>query len=97
MQYGNREPTGCTARGSYTAQQGIVVRGVRQCLVCIQRKGLTKMAVIEAAVHPMTINMNSVGLHGLPAKDPSKRYKGIAIVISLHILLIWGLISGTAP
>lgn len=45
----------------------------------------------------MTINMNSVGLHPVyRPKDPSKRYKGIAIVIALHVLLIWGLISGTA-
>ena len=45
----------------------------------------------------MTINMNSVGLHPVyRPKDPSKRFKGIAIVIALHILLIWGLISGTA-
>ena len=44
-----------------------------------------------------TINMNTVGLHPVyRPKDPSKRYKGIAIVIGLHILLIWGLISGTA-
>jgi len=45
----------------------------------------------------MTINMNTVGLHPVyRPKDPSKRYKGIAIVIGLHILLIWGLVSGTA-
>ncbi len=45
----------------------------------------------------MTINMNSVGLHPVyRPKDPSKRYKGIAIVIGLHVLLIWALISGTA-
>lgn len=45
----------------------------------------------------MTINMNTVGLHPVyRPKDPSKRFKGIAIVIVLHILLIWGLISGTA-
>ncbi len=44
-----------------------------------------------------TINMNTVGLHPVyRPKDPSKRYKGIAIVIGLHIVLIWGLISGTA-
>lgn len=45
----------------------------------------------------MTINMNSVGLHPVyRPKDPSKRYKGIAIVIALHVLLIWALVSGTA-
>jgi protein TonB len=29
-------------------------------------------------------------------KDPSRRYKGIAIVIALHVLLGWALVSGTA-
>ncbi|MBI2747830.1 MAG: energy transducer TonB [Burkholderiales bacterium] len=29
-------------------------------------------------------------------KDPSRRYKGIAIVIALHILIGWGIVSGTA-
>ena len=29
-------------------------------------------------------------------KDPSRRYKGIAIVIGLHILIGWGIVSGTA-
>lgn len=44
-----------------------------------------------------TMNMNTVGLHPVyRPKDPSKRYKGIALVIGLHVLLIWGLISGTA-
>lgn len=44
-----------------------------------------------------TMNMNTVGLHPVyRPKDPSKRYKGIAIVIALHVVLIWGLISGTA-
>ena len=45
----------------------------------------------------MSINMNSVGLHPVyRPKDPSKRYKGIAIVIGLHVLLLWALVSGTA-
>jgi protein TonB len=45
----------------------------------------------------MNMNTNTVGLHPVyRPKDPSKRYKGIAIVIGLHILLLWGLISGTA-
>ena len=29
-------------------------------------------------------------------KDPSRRYKGIAIVIALHLLIGWGIVSGTA-
>jgi protein TonB len=29
-------------------------------------------------------------------KDPSRRYKGIAIVIGLHVLIGWGIVSGTA-
>ena len=29
-------------------------------------------------------------------KDPSRRYKGIAIVIALHVLIGWGIVSGTA-
>ncbi len=45
----------------------------------------------------MNMNTNTLGLHPVyRPKDPSKRYKGIAIVIGLHILLLWGLISGTA-
>ncbi len=45
----------------------------------------------------MNMQMNSLGLHPVyRPKDPSKRYKGIAIVIGLHVLLIWALISGTA-
>jgi protein TonB len=43
------------------------------------------------------MNMNTLGLHPVyRPKDPSRRYKGIAVVIGLHILLIWGLVSGTA-
>lgn len=30
------------------------------------------------------------------AHDPAHRYRGIAVVIGLHLLLAWGLISGTA-
>ena len=41
--------------------------------------------------------MNTLGLHPVyKPQDPSKRYKGIAIVIALHIFLIWGIVSGTA-
>lgn len=29
-------------------------------------------------------------------KDPARRYKGIAVVVALHILLGWGIVSGTA-
>nr|WP_295777295.1 energy transducer TonB [Rhodoferax sp.] len=43
------------------------------------------------------MNTNTVGLHPVyRPRDPSKRYKGIAIVIGLHVLLLWALISGTA-
>ena len=45
----------------------------------------------------MNMNTNAVGLNLVyRPKDPSKRYKGIAIVIGLHVLLLWALISGTA-
>ena len=45
----------------------------------------------------MNMQTNTLGLHPVyRPKDPSKRYKGIAIVIGLHVLLIWALISGTA-
>nr|WP_295782410.1 energy transducer TonB [Rhodoferax sp.] len=45
----------------------------------------------------MNMNTNTVGLHPVyRPRDPSKRYKGIAIVIGLHVLLLWALISGTA-
>src|SRR5437868_5096640 len=44
----------------------------------------------------MNMNTNTLGLHPVyRPKDPSKRYKGIAIVIGLHVLLIWALVSGT--
>ena len=43
------------------------------------------------------MNMNTLGLHPVyRPKDPSRRFKGIAVVIGLHIFLIWALISGTA-
>jgi protein TonB len=43
------------------------------------------------------MNTNTLGLHPVyRPRDPSKRYKGIAIVIGLHVLLIWALVSGTA-
>lgn len=29
-------------------------------------------------------------------KDPTRRYKGIAVVVALHVLLVWGIVSGTA-
>lgn len=45
----------------------------------------------------MNMNTNAVGRNLVyRPKDPSKRYKGIAIVIGLHVLLLWALISGTA-
>jgi protein TonB len=41
--------------------------------------------------------MNTLGLHPVyQPRDPSKRYKGIAIVIALHIVIIYGIVSGTA-
>ncbi len=41
--------------------------------------------------------MNTVGLYPVyRPKDPSRRYKGIAIVIALHIFIGWGIVSGTA-
>ncbi len=41
--------------------------------------------------------MNTLGLHPVyKPQDPSRRYKGIAIVIVLHIIIIYGIVSGTA-
>lgn len=41
--------------------------------------------------------MNTLGLHPVyKPKDPSRRYKGIAIVVALHIVIGWGIVSGTA-
>lgn len=41
--------------------------------------------------------MNTLGLHPVyKPKDPSRRYKGIAIVIALHIVVGYGIVSGTA-
>ncbi|MBK6570181.1 energy transducer TonB [Candidatus Aalborgicola defluviihabitans] len=41
--------------------------------------------------------MNTLGLHPVyKPRDPARRYKGIVIVIALHILIGWGIISGTA-
>lgn len=41
--------------------------------------------------------MNTLGLHPVyKPKDPSRRYKGIAIVIVLHIILFYGIVTGTA-
>ena len=40
---------------------------------------------------------NSMSLYPVyRPKDPSRRYKGIAIVIALHLLIGWGIVSGTA-
>ena len=40
---------------------------------------------------------NSMSLYPVyRPKDPSRRYKGIAIVIALHVLIGWGIVSGTA-
>jgi protein TonB len=44
-----------------------------------------------------TMNTNTLGLHPVyRPRDPSRRYKGIAVVIGLHVLLIGALVSGTA-
>lgn len=41
--------------------------------------------------------MNNLGFNPVyRPKDQSRRFKGIAIVIAVHILLGWGIISGTA-
>jgi protein TonB len=41
--------------------------------------------------------MNTLGLHPVyKPKDPARRYKGIAIVIGLHIIIGYGIVSGTA-
>jgi protein TonB len=41
--------------------------------------------------------MNTLGLHPVyKPKDPARRFKGIAIVIALHIVIGYGIISGTA-
>jgi protein TonB len=41
--------------------------------------------------------MNTLGLHPVyKPKDPARRFKGIAIVIALHIIIGYGIITGTA-
>lgn len=41
--------------------------------------------------------MNTLGLHPVyKPRDPKRRFKGIAIVIVLHIILFYGIITGTA-
>lgn len=41
--------------------------------------------------------MNTLGLNPVyKPKDPARRFKGIAIVIALHIIIGYGIISGTA-
>ena len=41
--------------------------------------------------------MNTLGLHPVyKPKDPARRYKGIAIVVALHIVIGYGIVSGTA-
>lgn len=41
--------------------------------------------------------MNNLGFNPVyKPKDQSRRYKGIALVIGIHVLLIWGIVSGTA-
>lgn len=41
--------------------------------------------------------MNTLGLHPVyKPKDPARRFKGIAIVIGLHLIIGWAIVSGTA-
>ena len=41
--------------------------------------------------------MNNLGFNPVyRPKDQSRKYKGILIVIALHILIGWGIVSGTA-
>ena len=41
--------------------------------------------------------MNSLGMeYSYEQRDPSRRFKGIAIVVVVHIVIGWALISGTA-
>lgn len=41
--------------------------------------------------------MNTLSLYPVyRPKDTSRRYKGIAVVIALHLLIGWGIVSGTA-
>lgn len=41
--------------------------------------------------------MNTLGLHPVyKPKDPARRYKGIAIVVALHLIIGWAIVSGTA-
>jgi protein TonB len=41
--------------------------------------------------------MNTLGLNPIyQPQDPSRRYKGLIVVVALHVLIGWGLISGTA-
>jgi protein TonB len=41
--------------------------------------------------------MNAIGLHPVyKPRDPSKRYVGIVIVIALHALMLYGIVTGTA-
>lgn len=43
------------------------------------------------------MNTNTLSLYPVyRPKDPSRRYKGIAIVIALHLLIGWAIVSGTA-
>lgn len=41
--------------------------------------------------------MNTLSLHPVyQPKDPVRRYKGIAIVVALHLVIGWAIVSGTA-
>ena len=41
--------------------------------------------------------MNTLGLQPVyRPSDPARRFKGIAIVVALHVLIGWGIVSGTA-
>ena len=40
--------------------------------------------------------MSSTTPYSYQPHDPSRRYRGLAVVAGLHVLLAWALVSGTA-
>ena len=41
--------------------------------------------------------MNNLGFNPVyKPKDQSRRFKGIAVVVGIHVFLVWGIVSGTA-
>eukprot|EP01030_Chromulinospumella_sphaerica_P002856 gene2856-2789_t len=57
-----------------------------------------KMASIGQLVSQPEVHIrpNKASQYAVFANDPSRRYKGIAIVVALHILIGWAIVSGTA-